>query len=67
MKTVRPFSMTCPVGSHEETRLLETREGRRRRECGQCFHRWTTYEIPAERLEKLERLEQAVTAALGAG
>jgi transcriptional regulator NrdR family protein len=37
--------------------VLEVREERRRRECTACRHRWTTFEVPAERLELLERLE----------
>ena len=56
--------MICPVCNHDRITLLETRGERRRRECRRCLNRWTTYEIPAERLEKLERLEQAVREAL---
>ena len=56
--------MICPVCTHDEIAILETREGRRRRECKRCCHRWTTYEISAQRLDKLERLEQAVAQAL---
>ena len=59
--------MPCPICTHPEVKLLETRDARRRRECPRCFHRWTTYEIPAERLAALERLEQAVTQALQPG
>jgi transcriptional repressor NrdR len=46
--------MRCPVCEHEESKVLESRdvgEGtatRRRRECCDCSHRFTTY----ERLEK---------------
>lgn len=59
--------MHCPVCNHDQITLLETRGERRRRECGRCFHRWTTYEVPAERLARLEQLEQAVTAVLQPG
>lgn len=42
--------MRCPNCGHDEDRVLDTRpvrDGaaiRRRRECGQCQHRYTTYE-----------------------
>ncbi len=46
--------MFCPYCKHEETKVIETRiaEGsvRRRRECGKCEKRFTTY----ERVEDLE-------------
>jgi transcriptional regulator NrdR family protein len=52
----------CPVCNHDENKIVEHRGSRRRRECGQCFHRWTTYEVPAERLEQLETIEQHAAA-----
>jgi transcriptional regulator NrdR family protein len=52
----------CPVCSHPETPIIERRGSRRRRECGLCHHRWTTYEIPAQRLELLEKIEQHAAA-----
>ena len=37
---------------HDKSRVLETRIVRghvwRRRECKDCAHRWSTYEVPAE-------------------
>ncbi len=40
--------MYCPFCSHEGTRVLESRlienQVRRRRECGECSNRFTTYE-----------------------
>jgi transcriptional repressor NrdR len=42
--------MRCPVCSHEEDKVIDsrsTKEGtvtRRRRECSECGHRFTTYE-----------------------
>jgi transcriptional regulator NrdR family protein len=52
----------CPACNGAENAVLEVREERRRRECTTCRHRWTTYEVPAERLERLERLEQHAAA-----
>jgi len=54
--------MNCPICNGAESAVLEVRDGRRRRECTMCHHRFTTYEVPAERLEKLERLEQHAAA-----
>jgi transcriptional regulator NrdR family protein len=59
----------CPVCNHREAPIVEHRGIRRRRECGECRHRWTTYEISAARLEFLETLEQHASAmadAIGA-
>lgn len=42
--------MKCPQCSHENSKVVESREGgdgdsiRRRRECLECQHRFTTYE-----------------------
>ena len=42
--------MLCPKCNHEDTRVLDSRETdsnravRRRRECGGCKHRFTTFE-----------------------
>jgi transcriptional regulator NrdR family protein len=52
---------SCPICSGESA-IVERRGTRRRRECGVCHHRWTTYEISAERLERLEKIEQYATA-----
>jgi transcriptional regulator NrdR family protein len=55
----------CPVCNGAQNAVLEVREDRRRRECLECRTRWTTYEIPAARLELLERLEQHAAAIAG--
>lgn len=52
----------CRVCNNDENVVLEVRGTRRRRECTRCHHRWTTYEISAERLEQLEKLEQHAAA-----
>lgn len=52
----------CPACHHDEAPIIEHRGVRRRRECRRCKHRWTTYEITAERLEKLETIEQHAAA-----
>jgi transcriptional repressor NrdR len=44
--------MKCPFCSHTDTQVVETRESedgafiRRRRQCGKCEKRYTTYERP---------------------
>jgi transcriptional repressor NrdR len=44
--------MICPKCQHNDTRVLDSRETdghkavRRRRECSQCEHRFTTFERP---------------------
>lgn len=44
--------MICPKCQHDDTRVLDSRETdshkavRRRRECGKCKHRFTTFERP---------------------
>lgn len=52
----------CPVCHHDEAPIIEHRGSRRRRECRRCTHRWTTYEVPAERLAQLEAIEQHAAA-----
>lgn len=52
----------CRVCTNEENVVVECRGARRRRECTRCHARWTTYEISAERLEQLEKLEQHAAA-----
>jgi transcriptional regulator NrdR family protein len=56
------MDQTCPVCNHDAHTVIERRGARRRRECGLCHYRWTTYEIPAQRLERLEKIEQHATA-----
>ena len=40
--------MECPACQHEESRVVDSRESgdsvRRRRECLECGHRFTTFE-----------------------
>lgn len=48
----------CPICHHDEVPIVESRGTRRRRECGACHHRYTTYEVTAERLAQLEAIEQ---------
>jgi len=57
-----PQEKKCRACHNEESLVLEVRGIRRRRECIRCHHRWTTYEISAERLEQLEKLEQHAAA-----
>ena len=57
--------MICPVCDNDDIRIVETRDDRRRRECRRCLNRWTTYEVRAEDLDRLQRLEEAVVGALG--
>lgn len=52
--------MNCPLCHHEESRTVRTdaqaSEIRRRRECLRCKHRWTTLELAAEDVQKLEQI-----------
>lgn len=56
--------MKCPQCSHENSKVIESREGgdgdsiRRRRECLECQHRFTTY-------ERIERPNLAVVKKNG--
>lgn len=56
--------MTCPVCG-EDTKIVDSRTSRagesirRRRECLVCGHRFTTREVDAETLERLERIARA--------
>jgi transcriptional regulator NrdR family protein len=50
----------CPVCSHPTSRVLRTdaydEEIKRRRECEQCRHRWTSVEVPEEQIRLLDKL-----------
>lgn len=64
-------AMECPLCRHEDSRVLRT-VGRdsgiaRSRQCMRCGHRWPTLEIPADRANRLERLESAARAILEPG
>lgn len=56
--------MTCPVCGGA-TKIVDSRSSRagesirRRRECLACGHRFTTREVDAEMLERLERIARA--------
>ena len=39
--------MNCPACQHPRSRVVDTRQAKRRRECCQCKIRWTTTEILA--------------------
>lgn len=50
----------CPA-CNGESRVIDSRDGedsrRRRRECGSCKHRYTTYEIHAAAYDRLQALK----------
>ena len=54
--------MNCPNCGNEKSLVIETRRrnlfSRRRRECSECTHRWTTAEIDIGELERLQDIEQ---------
>lgn len=66
-----PNDPACPACGSEHSHTTDTRAGsleslparRRRRECKQCAHRWTTYEISGEAYRRLESdiLQRLVT------
>lgn len=49
----------CPSCQSASVKVIDSRVSgsgcRRRRECGICAHRWTTYELPTEILEAMQR------------
>jgi len=53
--------MTCPVCGGD-TKINDSRSSgerlRRRRECLKCGHRFTTIEVDADYLEKLEAIQK---------
>jgi transcriptional regulator NrdR family protein len=50
----------CPVCQHAESRVLRTDAYdeciKRRRECSQCRHRWTSVEVPEADIKLLDNL-----------
>jgi len=44
--------MKCPR-CQSDSRVIATREPKRRRQCTSCSHRWSTFELSAEDLGKL--------------
>jgi transcriptional repressor NrdR len=74
--TVYPAAMLCPVCGAPSTRVIDSRPAetgqsiRRRRECEECRHRFTTYERLEPQLmvrKRNGRLEPFSTAKLAAG
>lgn len=56
------MSAPCSVCGHHESRVTRTDGNRRRRECTNCRHRWTTVEVDENRLERAEKAAKAVRA-----
>ncbi|RUR65870.1 hypothetical protein EJP67_02225 [Variovorax guangxiensis] len=58
--------MKCPSCSSSEQRVLHTRTGdakiTRLRGCAVCAHRWTTVEIDAGMLSRMEKAAAALHA-----
>lgn len=56
--------MKCPVCYHPESAVIQTWPGdtknKRRRQCSQCGHRWTTFESTEDATRKLEELKTAL-------
>lgn len=56
--------MNCPICRHADSRVIHTdadaTEIKRRRECLQCRHRWTTFERTQAELERLDKIREAV-------
>lgn len=52
--------MICPLCSHRDSRVLRTDAYdeliKRRRECEQCRHRWTSVEVPEAQVKLLDEL-----------
>ena len=58
--------MNCPICTHDETRVLRSRNGCRERECCRCRHRWPTRELAEQRVEQLEMIEKLAGQLAGA-
>lgn len=56
--------MNCPICQHPESSVVWTDTGatsnKRRRECGLCHHRWTTFENGEDAKQKLEQIRAAL-------
>ncbi len=50
--------MKCPVCHHPETRVTHSHNQVRRRECCRCKHRWRTYEVTEEEMQKITRIRE---------
>jgi transcriptional regulator NrdR family protein len=59
--------MHCPHCNHSQTSVLDTSDGVRRRQCAQCYRRFTTHEVLAEdakAIDKVKRLLNEVSQVL---
>lgn len=56
--------MTCPACAFGDHRVItsESKDGmvKRRRECLQCAHRWTTFEIIDTQFRRAQEIEHAM-------
>lgn len=57
----------CPACAHRITAVYDSRTNdagwiRRRRKCPECKHRFTTYELTDETVERLSRDSRALAA-----
>lgn len=61
--------MRCAICQSDDSIVLRTDAGeysiRRRRECCQCRHRWTTYESMADAVEELNKIKDLVRPLAG--
>lgn len=55
--------MICPLCSHAESRVIQSGNDRRRRQCAHCRHRWTTVEVIDTKARAVEELAQAILKA----
>lgn len=55
--------MNCPTCQHPDSRVIDSRGDRRRRECLNCRHRWTTIELMAATADAAERITKVVLEA----
>lgn len=56
--------MNCPICKHPESFVVRTDpepdKNKRRRECSQCHHRFTTFESTEDKSRELENLKRAL-------
>jgi transcriptional regulator NrdR family protein len=59
--------MKCKVCQHPDNFVVRTDAEddviKRRRQCSQCGHRWTTYEATADVADEIKRLKDWIASA----
>jgi transcriptional regulator NrdR family protein len=54
--------MHCPVCHHDDSAVIDSKSGRRRRRCTRCGERWSTVEIELEEWQRYQALTKQARA-----